>query len=199
MEQRTNEWYQARLGKVTASKLSDVMSKGATRDNYMADLLTQRLTEEIEDSFITTPMQRGIDLESEARDLYLLKSFDSVIEEVGSVPHPTISNFSASPDGLVNDDGLIEIKCPNKATHIKFLKTGKPKREYILQMHGQMLCTERKWCDFISYDNRFPDNLSYKCVRIEFNESLANEIESEVIRFLIELDELESEFETINQ
>lgn len=199
--QRTEEWFKDRLGCVTASRLADVMAKTKTgvskvRTNYMMELLCQRLTGVIPESFTSDAMQRGIDLESKARELYQLKAFDAVLVEVGSIPHPTIDFFRASPDGLVNDDGLVEIKCPNTATHLQFLRTGKPKREYILQMHGQMMCTERAWCDFVSYDDRLPDNLSYKCVRIYRDDALVKEIEAAVTKFL---DELEQEMQFIKR
>ncbi|OCG59016.1 lambda exonuclease family protein [Gilliamella sp. Fer4-1] len=193
MEQRTDEWFQARLGKVTASKISDVMTKtkngyAASRQNYMAQLICERLTEKPTESYSNAAMQRGTELEPVARQCYELENLCKVIE-VGFIPHPTIANAGASPDGLVNDDGLIEIKCPNTWTHLEFMQTKKPKREYVLQMQWQMMCTGRKWCDFVSYDNRLPDNLSFRCVRIYYDEKLAQEIEAEVIKFLQELDE----------
>lgn len=194
MEQLTSEWFNARLGSVTASRISDVMAKtksgyAASRQNYMAQLICERLTEMPTESHTNNAMQRGIDLEGKARELYILKSFDCDVQEVGFIPHQTIKNSGASPDGIVNNDGLIEIKCPNTWTHLEFLKTSKPKNQYVLQMQWQMMCTGRKWCDFVSYDDRLPDNLSYKCVRFHYDDKLANEIEIEVIKFLNELEE----------
>lgn len=194
IEQRSDEWFKIRLGKVTASRISDVMAKtksgySASRQNYMAQLICERLTETPAESYINAAMQRGTELEPVAREMYILNQFDVSVKEVGFIPHPTIENAGASPDGLVNDDGLIEIKCPNTWTHIEFMQSLKPKQEYILQMQWQMMCTGRKWCDFVSYDDRLPDNLSYKCVRINYDENLAQEIEAEVIKFLQELDE----------
>lgn len=201
MEQRTDAWYQARLGKVTASRLADVMAKtksgyAASRQNYMAELICQRLTGKTEEGYSNAAMQRGTELEPVAREMYSLNEFDAVITEVGLIDHPTISGFAASPDGLVNDDGLIEIKCPNTWTHLQTLKTGEPKRQYLLQMHAQMMCTGRRWCDFVSFDDRLPPELSYFKTRIPFDESLAKEIEAEVIHFL---SELESEIQKITQ
>lgn len=202
MEQRTNEWFNARLGKVTASRISDVMAKpkknghSASRQNYMAQLICERLTETPAESFTNTAMQRGTELEPVAREMYILNQFDATVKEVGFIPHPSIENAGASPDGLVNDDGLIEIKCPNTWTHLEFIQSLKPKREYILQMQWQMICTGRKWCDFVSYDDRLPDNLSFRCIRIHYDEALAQEIESEVIKFLQELDERIKQIET---
>lgn len=193
VEQRTKDWFSARLGKVTASRVSDVIAKtksgySSGRKNYMAQLICERLTGQPAESYTNTAMQRGTELEPVAREIYILNQFDVTVNEVGFIPHPTINHFGASPDGLVNDDGLIEIKCPNTWTHLEFRKTEKPKREYILQMQVQMMCTDRKWCDFVSFDDRLPDDLSYKCVRINYDKTLAKEIETEVIKFLGELD-----------
>lgn len=191
--QRTYEWVQARIGKVTASRISDIMAKtksgyAASRQNYMAQLITERLTGQPVESFTSAAMLRGIEKEDEAREIYALGKLDVDIVEVGSISHPTIENFAASPDGLVGDDGLLEIKCPNTWTHLQFIKTERPAREYILQMHVQMMCTGRKWCDFASYDDRLPDDLSFKVVRVFYDSELAAEIETEVIKFLAELD-----------
>ncbi|MFS1537664.1 MAG: YqaJ viral recombinase family protein [Candidatus Phlomobacter fragariae] len=120
----------------------------------------------------------------------------SLSPKTGFVPHPTIELFGANPDGLVNDDGLIEIKCPNTTTHIETIITGKPKYEYLLQMHGQMMCTGRNWCDFISYDDRLPPNLAYYKIRIIKDDKLVNKIEQTVQRFI---NKLKSEINSINK
>ncbi|EAR2619360.1 YqaJ viral recombinase family protein, partial [Salmonella enterica subsp. enterica serovar Sandiego] len=187
------EWFAARCGKVTASRLYDVMARtksgyAASRQNYMAELICQRLTGKPEEGFTNAAMMRGTELEPVAREMYALNEFDAVISEVGLIDHPTIAGFAASPDGLVNDDGLIEIKCPNTWTHLQTLKTGVPKRQYLLQMHAQMMCTGRKWCDFVSFDDRLPPELAYFKTRINFDEVLAEEIEQEVVKFLTELE-----------
>ncbi|ECQ9883352.1 YqaJ viral recombinase family protein [Salmonella enterica] len=193
MLQRSPEWFAARCGKVTASRLYDVMARtksgyAASRQNYMAELICQRLTGKPEEGFTNAAMMRGTELELVAREMYALNEFDAVISEVGLIDHPTIAGFAASPDGLVNDDGLIEIKCPNTWTHLQTLKTGVPKRQYLLQMHAQMMCTGRKWCDFVSFDDRLPPELAYFKTRINFDEVLAEEIEQEVVKFLTELE-----------
>lgn len=193
MEQRSPEWFAARCGKVTASRLYGVMARtksgyAASRQNYMAELICQRLTGKQEEGFTNAAMMRGTELEPVAREMYALNEFDAVISEVGLIDHPTITGFAASPDGLVNDDGLIEIKCPNTWTHLQTLKTGAPKRQYLLQMHAQMMCTGRKWCDFVSFDDRLPPELAYFKTRINFDEVLAAEIEQEVVKFLAELE-----------
>lgn len=193
MEQRSPEWFAARCGKVTASRLYDVMPRtksgyAASRQNYMAELICQRLTGKPEEGFTNAAMMRGTELEPVAREMYALNEFDAVISEVGLIDHPTIAGFAASPDGIVNDDGLIEIKCPNTWTHLQTLKTGVPKYQYLLQMHAQMMCTGRKWCDFVSFDDRLPPELAYFKTRINFDEVLAEEIEQEVVKFLTELE-----------
>ncbi|EDX5494103.1 YqaJ viral recombinase family protein [Salmonella enterica subsp. arizonae] len=193
MEQRSPEWFAARCGKVTASRLYDVMARtksgyAASRQNYMAELICQRLTGKPEEGFTNAAMMRGTELEPVAREVYALNEFDAVISEVGLIDHPTIAGFAASPDGIVNDDGLIEIKCPNTWTHLQTLKTGVPKYQYLLQMHAQMMCTGRKWCDFVSFDDRLPPEHAYFKTRINFDEVLAEEIEQEVVKFLTELE-----------
>lgn len=193
MEQCSPEWFAARCGKVTASRLYDVMARtksgyAASRQNYMAELICQRLTGKPEEGFTNAAMMRGTELEPVAREVYALNEFDAVISEVGLIDHPTIAGFAASPDGIVNDDGLIEIKCPNTWTHLQTLKTGVPKYQYLLQMHAQMMCTGRKWCDFVSFDDRLPPELAYFKTRINFDEVLAEEIEQEVVKFLTELE-----------
>lgn len=201
MIQGSEEWLQARLGKITASRLSDVMARtrtgyGAGRKNYMAELLCERLTGTREESYINAAMQRGTELEPMARGRYEIEN-DMLVEETGLVDHPTIENFAASPDGLVGEDGLLEIKCPNTATHIDFLRTGKIDQKYKLQMMAQMLCTNRKWVDFVSYDDRLPAPLDYKCVRFEFDTDLAAEILTEIQKFLSELSGLELEMQKL--
>jgi putative phage-type endonuclease len=191
MEQGTTEWFEARLGKITASRLNAVMAKtksgpAATRANYMMELICQKLSGQREESYSNAAMLRGVELEPIARGAYEAAN-GLFVEEIGLVDHPAIKGFAASPDGLVGDKGLIEIKCPNTATHVEFLKSGKIKRDYILQMHAQMLCTDRDWCDFVSYDDRL-DGLEYKCVRVEFDANLAHEIMMEVNKFLTEMD-----------
>ncbi|MDE1188544.1 MAG: YqaJ viral recombinase family protein [Pantoea sp.] len=193
MEQRTDEWFAARCGKVTASRLADVMARtksgySASRQNYMAELICQRLTGKSQEGFTNAAMQRGTELEPVAREMYVLNQFDAQVVETGFVNHPEISGFGASPDGLVNDDGLIEIKCPNTWTHLETLKSGKPPLRYLLQMHAQMMCTGRKWCDFVSYDDRLPPELAYFETRIHLDETLVAEITGELKSFLAELE-----------
>lgn len=189
MQQRTDEWLAARAGKVTASCLDDVLmaKKTAGYQNYMAKLICERLTGQFIPSDTNAAMRRGTELEPLARDFYVVET-GAMVEEVGFYEHPSIANSGASPDGLIGDDGLIEIKCPNTATHIKTLESKKPALKYMRQMQWQMACTGRKWCDFVSYDDRLPEHLSFFCVRILRDESLINELEQAVTAFLDELE-----------
>ena len=193
VEQRTDAWLSERAGKVTASRIADVMAKtrngyGAGRANYMADLVAERLTGEPKQGFMNAAMQHGIDTEPQARAMYELEQGVTVVE-TGFVPHPSLDLTGASPDGLVDEDGLIEIMCPNTATHIETLRGGAIDRKYMLQMHWQMICTGRAWCDFVSFDPRLPIEMQMHITRVELDEALATEITSEVETFLAELDE----------
>lgn len=197
MIQGSEEWHAARLGRVTASRVSDVMAKtktgySASRTNYMMELLCQRLTGKREEGFTSAAMQRGTELESSARSVYEAENGVIVIE-CGLVQHSTIAMFAASPDGIIGSDGLLEIKCPNTSTHIDFLRTGKPDGKYQLQMLAQMACTGRKWCDFVSFDDRLPAQLQYSKFRFERDDIRINEMLVEIEKFLHELNELESE------
>ena len=163
MEQGTAEWHAARCGKVTASRIADVIAKtksgpSASRGNYMAELVCERLTGVPQDSYKSPAMEWGTNNEPLARLAY--ESAGGVlVTEVGFVSHPTIIDAGASPDGLVGDDGLLEIKCPNTATHIDTLLSGKVPERYNTQMQWQMACTNRQWCDYVSFDPRLPESM----------------------------------------
>jgi predicted phage-related endonuclease len=103
------------------------------------------------------------------------------------VLHPSIGDTGASPDGLVDADGLVEIKCPNTATHIETLKGQCAPAKYITQMQWQLACTGRKWCDFVSYDPRMPDSMRFFCVRVQRDDELIESLEKDVIAFLKEV------------
>lgn len=199
--QRSEEWYNIRLGKVTASRIADLMAKtktgaSASRKNYMAQLICERMTGQKEESYINAAMQHGIDTEAEARQAYELETFQAVIE-CGFYIAPGIEQSGASPDGLIGDDGLIEIKCMNTANHIETLLSGNIDNRYILQMQWQMYCTGRKWCDFVSYDNRLPGTLRLFIKRVERDEKMIQEIKEEVDKFIEELDALEIKIRSI--
>ena len=193
MDQRTDDWFTARLGKVTASRVADVVAKtktgvSASRGNYMAQLIVERLTGKPVESFSSSAMQWGTDTEPLARAAYELAT-DTMVEEIGFVEHESIPMCGASPDGLVGDDGLIEIKCPNTATHIETLINNTIDNRYVLQMQWQMACTDRKWCDFVSFDPRMPEALQMKIIRVNFNEMLVADLENQVEQFLNEVQE----------
>jgi putative phage-type endonuclease len=192
MEQRTEEWFEARMGCVTASRTADVIAKtksgySASRANYMAELICERLTGERLTGFSSYAMMWGSEIEPQARMAYEIVTGAAVVE-TGFVLHPEIAGFGASPDGLIGDDGLIEIKCPNTATHIDTLLSDKVPTKYITQMHVQMICTGRKWCDFVSFDPRLPVDMQMFVRRVEFDEALAAEIVTEVQAFLAEME-----------
>jgi putative phage-type endonuclease len=193
MDQRSDEWFNARLGKVTASCIYKVMAKLATgkpsadRTNYHAQLVTERLTGTAPDNFTNAAMQWGIDTEAQARAAYEFTQGLGVME-TGFHDHPSIAMSGASPDGLIGSDGLVEIKCPNSATHIATLTGAKIDRKYLLQMQWQMACTETLWCDFASFDPRLPLEMQLHVRRVERDDDLIAEIEAEVTAFLAEVD-----------
>lgn len=194
MEQKTDDWFTARLGKVTASRVADVMAKtksgpAASRTNYMMELLCERLTGSRQEGFVSAAMQRGTDLEPIARSMYEIDS-DLMVIETGLVLHPTIDGFGASPDGLVGESGLVEIKCPNTAQHVEFIRRKEPDSRYQWQMLAQMACTGREWCDFVSFDDRLPLALQYRSVRFHRDDKRIAEMETEIKTFLTELDSL---------
>jgi putative phage-type endonuclease len=193
LEQRTDGWFNERLGKVTASCIAKVMAKnkdgkpGADRANYRAQLITERLTGTREEGYVNGAMLHGIEAEAQARAAY---EFTQGVEvaEVGFIPHPSIEMSGASPDGLVGGIGLVEIKCPNSATHIATLTGAGIDRKYLLQMQWQMACTERQWCDFASFDPRLPLEMQLHVERVRRDDALLEEIEGEVRKFLAEVD-----------
>lgn len=191
--QGSPEWLQVRLGKVTASRVADVVAKtksgySASRANYLAQLVAERLTGTPADSFTNAAMQWGTATEPEARAAYEWHT-GVTVETIGFVDHPLIGMSGASPDGLVGMDGLIEIKCPNTATHIETLLGQRVPAKYETQMLWQMTCTNRDWCDFVSYDPRLPAPMNLFIKRVMRDAVRIAELESEVSVFLTELDE----------
>lgn len=193
IEQGTEEWRQVRLGKVTASKMADVMAKGrgsapsATRINYRAQIVVERLTGVPTETFTNAAMQWGTETEPQARATYTLTTGRSV-SEVGFIDHPSIAMAGASPDGLIGEEGLIEIKCPNSATHIATLLGADIDGKYLKQMQWQMACTGRAWCDFVSFDPRLPDEMQLHIRRVDRDPAMIVEMESAVREFLSEVE-----------
>jgi putative phage-type endonuclease len=191
MEQKSDEWFAARAGRATASRIADIVAKtksgySASRANYMAQLVVERMTGKVAESFSNAAMDWGTEQEPYARAAYEAHS-GVLVDEVGMVDHPTVAMSGASPDGLVGEDGLVEIKCPTTATHIETLMEKAAPKKYIDQMQWQMACTGRKWCDFVSFDPRMPEGLQLFVKRVERDDEYIAELESEVAAFLQEV------------
>jgi len=188
--QRTDAWMQQRLGKVTASRVADVLAKiksgeSASRKNYKMELVVQRLTGKAGESFTNAAMEWGTEQEPFARMAYEAHT-GTFVKEEGFVDHSTIEGFGCSPDGIVGE-GLIEIKCPNTANHIETVLENKAPSKYIPQMQCQMACTGAKWCDFVSFDPRVPEDLQLFVVRVERDQEYIDLMEVEVKQFLSEV------------
>jgi putative phage-type endonuclease len=193
IEQGTPEWFAQRIGKVTASRIADIMAKtktgvSASRGNYLAQLVAERLTGQSADTFKSGAMQHGTETEPQARMVYEAET-GQIVTEVAMINHPTIEMSGASPDGLVGTDGLVEIKCPNTSTHIASLMADKAPSGYMAQMQWQMACTGRAWCDFVSFDPRMPEDMKLLIKRVPRDEALIAEYEAEVVKFLAEVQE----------
>ncbi len=193
--QGTPEWHTARLGKVTASRISDVMAKpksgrgtSVSRANYAAQLIRERLTHEWEKGFFNEHTKRGIELEPMARAAYEFET-DNQVVEVGFVPHPTITMSGASPDGLIGDDGITQIKCRNATKHIAYLLNGKIGNDEFLQVQWEMACTKRNWCHFVNFNPGFPPSMQLFIKHIDRDDERICEMEKEVVQFLIEVNE----------
>lgn len=195
MIQGSPEWFEARRGFVGASSINDVMAttktggEAATRRNLRARLIAERLTGACAESFSSVAMQWGVDNEPIARAAYEVLTGNDV-EQVGFILHHEIKMTGASPDGLIGHDGLIEIKCPNTATHIDYLLAGVPPADYHNQMLWQMECTGRKWCDFVSFDPRMPDDLQLFIVRFDHSSERIDILREGVKKFLLEINEV---------
>jgi len=192
MIQGSPEWHQARLGKLTASRLPDALAKiktgwGASRANLMAALLVERLTGQPEETYVNPAMLWGIEVEPQACDAYAFHT-DAELTEAGFVDHPTIAMSGASPDRFVGDDGLLEVKCPLTATHLDTLMGQAVPGRYLTQIGWQLACTGRAWCDFVSYDPRLPWNMRLFVKRVHRDNDFIAELEREAAIFLAELD-----------
>lgn len=193
--QGSPEWLAARAGKVTASRIADVLAKiktgeAASRRDYRAQLVAEILTGiPQEDTYINAEMQWGLDQEPFARGAYEVAN-GVLVDQVGLVVHPMIERAAASPDGVVGKEGLVEIKCPKTATHLLYLLDGVVPSKYQPQMLWQMACSGAKWCDFVSFDPRLSPELQLLVVRFNRDAAVIASMEAEVIRFLAEVDEL---------
>lgn len=190
--QGTDAWKLLRLGKATASKMADLTATtksgwGASRANYMAELLAERMTGIPTESYSNAIMTRGSEMEPEARAAYEFRQGVSVVE-VAFVDHPIIGMSGCSPDGLVGHDGLVEIKAPQTNTHIETLLGRSIPGKYTKQIQWQLVCTNRQWCDFVSYDPRLPEAMRLFVARMERDDKIIAELENQVRVFLAELD-----------
>lgn len=201
--QGSDEWFAARLGKVTASRVADVIAKtktgwGASRKNYAAELIAERLTGVTAQSYTNAAMQWGTDTEPQARAAYEFFR-DAEVQEVGFVDHPSIPMTGASPDGLVGIEGMVEIKCPNTATHIDTLLGQAIADKYVAQMQWQMACADRQWCDFVSFDPRMPEHLRMFIARVHRDSERIAELESAVNDFLAEINKTVTALESLGE
>lgn len=196
----TPEQTEARIGKLTASKIADATAKttkgyGASRVNYMSDLLVERLTGVPSERFVSKEMLWGIEKEPDAKAAYEF-FHDAEIVACEFIDHPSIDMSGATPDGYVGAHGLIEIKCPNTATHIDFLLSDEVDLRYRKQMYWQLLCADRVWCDFASFDPRMPEQLQLRVRRFTLhdfkNDKQVGDLEAEARAFLSELAAKES-------
>lgn len=196
IDQRSDEWFKARLGRATASRFADCLAtiktgEAATRRNYRIQVVTERLTGQKQESFTNAAMEWGTMTEPQARSAYEFHT-DNEVQEVGFFPHPDLM-AGASPDGLIGDDGLLEIKCPNSTTHVEYLDAGVLPSKYVPQVQGQLWITGRKWADFVSFDPRMPHNLQLFVCRVERDDQYIAELEAGIIKFLAECYELETQ------
>jgi len=191
--QGSEAWFAQRIGKATASRISDIVAKtksgySTSRANYMAQLVVERMTNQVAESFTNAAMEWGTTNEPFARAAYEAKT-GVLVDEVGAIDHPTIPMSAASPDGLVGDDTCLEIKCPGTSQHISTLLGEEVAKKYYDQMQWQMACTGRKYTDFVSYDPRMPEGLQLFIKRIPRDDKYLAELEGEVIQFLKEVDD----------
>ena len=191
--QRTDEWFQARLGKVTASRVADMTARtksgwGALRVNYMYELLLERLTGRPTQSYQSQAMMVGVEREPDARIAYIIARNINDVTEVGFVPHPKIDMAGCSPDGLVGDAGVLEIKCPAPPAHWQTLRSQQIDERYIKQIQFQLACTGRVWGDYVSWNPDFPAPMQFFWKRIPADDKMIAELEQATIDFLNEID-----------
>ncbi len=200
MEQRSAEWLEVRLGKVTSSGVANMKAKrqdgkeAAPRKHYRMELVMETLTGLSKDHFVSKEMQWGIDNEPFARSAYEIK-YNVNVDSIGFAMHDSIQQFGASPDGFAGNDGLLEIKCPNTDTHLEYILADAVPKEYEWQILAQLACTGREWCDFVSFDPRIIDpNLQLFVKRCYRDDALIRGLEGDVEFFLGEVDQLLCKF-----
>lgn len=201
VQQRSDEWYKVRLGKVTASRAKDVLAIGVrggeltARKNYREDIVGELLTglPADPDQYINYEMKWGMVCEPIARGIYQMTN-KCIVEDAPFFEHPNLK-CGVSPDGLVTDTttgeiGLLEIKCPRSSNHLfKSMITKSVPKEYIPQIQMQLWLTDRAWCDFVSFDSRLPRGLQIFIQRVERDDEYIAMLEVEIKKFLGEVDE----------
>lgn len=187
MVQGSDEWFAARLGKVTGSNFSKAIGKpGATRTKYMEKLIAEIGSQEKEQGYSNAAMEWGTETEPLAREFYENIN-DCIVREVGFVEHN--EHIGVSPDGLVGEDGLLEIKCPYSSTHVSYIINDRLPPVYKAQVQGQLWVTGRQWCDFVSYDPRYIPR-PYWCVRVERDIDYSAMLCIKVGKFITEMKEI---------
>lgn len=194
-EQRTQGWFQERVGRVTGSEIHKVLAKNkdgrpsAIRNSYKAQKVAERRCgRPCERGYTNFSMQQGIEREPVARAEYALRTLDEVVE-CGFIVHPRIPLAGASPDGLISQTGVLEIKCCEHAAHLAALN-GNVSHEYTCQVQWELATTERAWCDLVFYNPDFADDEEcMHVIRIDRDERRIAELEREVLAFLAEVQE----------
>jgi putative phage-type endonuclease len=185
-EQNSAKWIGARTGRITASRICDLMAtlkrggEAASRRDYRAELIAERLTGKAENHYVSKEMRYGSEQEPFARTAYEIRT-ENIVDQVGFVFHPRLDFSGASPDGLIREDGGLELKCPKTTTHLAYMAAGTVPKEYEYQMLWNMACAEREWWDFASFDARLPEKLRLFIVRMPRDEVRIGEIEREVM------------------
>jgi putative phage-type endonuclease len=201
MLQGTDEWKLARVGSVGASDAPKIVRKtksgySADRDTLLLSKMLERLTGQPVSIYQTPAMTRGLELEPEARRVYQIVHGHDDVEEVGIVVHPRIKGSHASPDGLVGEHGLVEIKCPGAPAHLDMVEGDRISNDHLVQCMWQMSCTGRKWCDLVSFNPDFPLKLQLYVKRVPRDQSHIAELEREVGKFV---DELEAKLDKLKR
>lgn len=197
VEQGTQEWLQLRCGSITGSRIADMLKTiksgayAASRIDYAYDLALERLTGEPQNTDLSNVkwVQDGKAWEDDARAMYEFTN-DLEVERIGFASHDIIEMFGASPDGLIGDSGVLEIKCPKPKTHLAYLIEKVMPAEYVPQVNAELSCTGREWVDFVSYNPKFPPNLRFFCVRHYRNNRIIADMEESVNDFNDEVEEI---------
>ena len=193
-EQGSAEWLSLRLGKVTASKVSDVLSKGRgsapskMSETYMIELIAEVLTGNSKPFFENDAMRWGTETEPQARAMYAVNNDFVDVKEVAFVEHN--EQIGISPDGLIGEDGLLEAKCPNTTTQLKRALSDDYSADYKAQIQMQLWVTEREWCDFLSFDPRLDCEAGYLQQRVFRDEEYIEEMKTKVYAFVEKMNEI---------